>query len=174
MFADQSCDFEVFDQLDPAVVDWRTLFNPLEGNLTIAILDLPAPGQEETLVHDIVMVSSDKELGKWNFGLEVQVGWDKQFNVAVNGDVFGGISSPVQTLPTPQSDNAEGSVVYHFMCETGIYTCHTGWICPWCECHHARDHHASFGSVDDLKMHLESVHRDLFSVRFEVLLFLVS
>jgi hypothetical protein len=165
VFADQSCEFQAFDQLDPAVVEWKTLVNPLEGNLTTRIPLLPELPRLEML-SDIIMLSSDGELGKWNFGFEVQVGWDKQLPLtAGNGDMFGGVSSPSQRLPTPQSDEAEGSVVYHFTDEAGGFTCHTGWICPWCE-----GHPASFGSVDELERHLE-LHLDLFSFRIEVLLF---
>jgi hypothetical protein len=43
----------------------------------------------------------------------------------------------------------EGSVEYHFTYEAGTVTCRAGTICPWCE-----GHHASFGSVDELEMHL--------------------
>jgi hypothetical protein len=166
MFEDASCEFEAFDHLEQAVVDWKTLFNPLVGNLTTAILDLPEvrlEGWEATSIPDIVMLSSAGELGKWNFGFEVQVGWDKQFRLtAGHGNVLGGVSSPAQRLPTPQSDNAEGSVVYHFTFEAGRFTCRAGWTCPWCEAHHA-----SFGSVDELEMHLKLNH-ELFSFRIEV------
>ena len=81
MFADQSCEFETFDNLEQAVLNWKALFNPV-GNLTTAIFDLPASWLElceMKSVPDIVTLSSNGELGKWKFGLEVQVGWDKQF-----------------------------------------------------------------------------------------------
>ena len=84
MFLHETYEFEAFDHLEQAVADWKTLFNPLEGNLTTAILDLPElrlEGWEKTSIPDIVMLSSTGDFGKWNFGFEVQVGWNKQFQL---------------------------------------------------------------------------------------------
>jgi hypothetical protein len=163
MFQHDAYEFEAFDYLEQAVTDWKTLFNPLEGNLTTAILDLPEL-KGSTSDPDIVMLSPTGEFGKWNFGLEVQVGWDKQFSLlaGVNANAFGGGGSPSQRLPTPQSDQAEGSVIYHYTYDAGKFTCRTGWTCPWCE-----GHPSSFGSVDELEMHLKFNH-ELFCFRVEV------
>jgi hypothetical protein len=172
MFDHESLEFEAFDHLEQAVTDWKTLFNPLEGNLTTAILDLPEvklEGWEKTSVPDIVMLSSNGEFGKWNFGFEVQVGWNKQFPPSALSNIlahpFGGNTSPVPRLPTPQSDHSEGSVVYHFTYEAGRYTYRTNWTCPWCESHRNA---MSFGSMDELEAHLVLCH-ELFHFRIEVI-----
>lgn len=167
MFQHDSYEFEAFDHLEQAVADWKNLFNPLEGNLTTAILELPElrlEGWETASVPDIVMLSPNGDFGKWNFGFEILVGWDKQFSLSatLNANAFGGGASPAQRLPTPQSDNAEGSVMYHFTYEAGQFTYRAGWTCPWCE-----GHPSSFGSVDELEMHLKLNH-ELFSFRLEV------
>jgi len=167
MFQHDSYEFEVFDHLEQAVADWKTLFNPLEGNLTTAILDLPelrVEGWEMSSVPDVVMLSSTGDFGKWNFGFEVHIGWDKQFSLSMtaNANAFGGGVSPAQRLPTPQSDHAEGSVIYHYTFEAGKFTCRAGWTCPWCE-----GHTANFGSLDELEMHLNLNH-ELFFFRIEV------
>jgi len=168
MFLHETYEFEAFDHLEQAVADWKTLFNPLEGNLTTAILDLPElrqEGWEKTSVPDIVMLSSTGDFGKWNFGFEVQVGWNKQLQLPtpahINPNPFGG-SSPIPRLPTPQSDHNEGSVMYHFTYEAGSYTYRTGWACPWCE-----GHRSAFGSMDELESHLVLSH-ELFHFRVEV------
>jgi len=167
MFALAPNEFEVFDHLEQAVADWKTLFNPLEGNLTTVILDLPElrlEGWEKTSLPDIVMLSSAGEFGKWNFGFEVQVGWDKQLTLPsghINANPFGG-ASPIPRLPTPQSDSNEGSVMYHFTYEAGVYTFRTGWMCPWCE-----GHRGAFGSMAELEAHLVLCH-ELFRFRIEV------
>lgn len=171
MFVNESNEFEAFDHLEQAVADWKTLFNPLEGNLTTAILDLPElrpEGWEKTTVPDIVMLSPTGEFGKWNFGFEVQVGWNKQLSLPstglINPNLFGG-SSPPPRLPTPQSDHSEGSVMFHFTYEAGRYSYRTGWTCPWCE-----GHRGVFGSMDELEAHLILTH-ELFHFRIEVLKF---
>ena len=167
MFMHESAEFEAFDHLEQAVADWKTLFTPLEGNLTTAILDLPElrlEGWEKVSVPDIVMLSSTGEFGKWNFGFEVQVGWDKQFSLPagnVNANPFGG-ASPVPRLPTPQSDHSERDVMYHFTYEAGQFTCRSGWTCPWCE-----GQRGAFGSLDELETHLVLSH-ELFHFRIEV------
>jgi hypothetical protein len=166
MFLHENLEFEAFDHLQQAVADWKTLFNPLEGNLTTAILDLPElrlEGWEKTSVPDIVMLSSNGDFGKWNFGFEVQVGWDKQLSIPpnINPNPFGG-NSPAPRLPTPQSDHSEGSVMFHFTYEAGNYTYRTGWTCPWCE-----GHRSAFGSLDELETHLILSH-ELFHFRIEV------
>lgn len=167
MFLAETTEFEAFDHLEQAVADWKTLFNPLEGNLTTAVLDLPElkmEGWEKTSIPDIVMLSSTGDFGKWNFGFEVQVGWDKQFTLpAPNTNPFAG--SPVPRLPTPQSDHSEGSVMFHFTYEAGSYTYRTGWTCPWCE-----THRAAFPSIDELEAHLVLCH-ELFHFRVEVCIF---
>jgi hypothetical protein len=168
MFADEAAEFEAFDHLEQAVSDWKLLFNPVEGNLTTAILDLPdlhLEVWETSSTPDIVMLSSNGDFGKWNFGFEVQVGWDKQFSLSTasqfNQNGFGG-TSPVPRLPTPQSDHSEGSVMFHFTYEAGTYTFRTGWTCPWCE-----SHRGGFGSMDELETHLLFCH-ELFHFRIEV------
>lgn len=165
MFAHESIEFEAFDHLEQAVADWKTLFNPLEGDLTTAILDLPELRPEDTTVPDIVMLSSSGEFGKWNFGFEVQVGWNKQLTSLPSGQPslfpFAN-SSPAPRLPTPQSDHSEGGVMFHFTYEAGRYTHRAGWTCPWCE-----THRGPFGSMDELEAHLVLFH-ELFHFRFEV------
>lgn len=173
MFLHESLEYEAFDHLEQAVADWKSLFNPLEGNLTTAILDLPElklEGWEKTSVPDIVMLSSNGEFGKWNFGFEVQVGWNKQFSlptfkqdIPVN-PFSGNNTSPIPRLPTPQSDHAEGSVMFHFTYEAGRYTYRTGWTCPWCE-----SFRSAFGSLDELETHLVLCH-ELFHFRIEVMI----
>lgn len=167
MFSHEAYEFEAFDHLEQAVADWKALFNPLEGNLTTAILDVPelkSETWENVSVPDIVTLSSSGDFGKWNFGFEVQVGWDKQLSLPAsrqnNANPFG---SPVPRLPTPQSDHSEGSVMFHFTYEAGRYTIRTGWTCPWCE-------KGSFGSLDALQQHLTFCH-ELFHFRVEVDLF---
>ena len=166
MFAHGALEFEAFDHLEQAVADWKTLFNPLEGNLTTAILDLPElkhEGWEKTSIPDIVMLSSTGEFGKWNFGFEVQVGWNKQFSLPASGHINPNpFTSPPPRLPTPQSDHSEGSVMFHFTYEAGSYTYRTGWTCPWCE-----GHRGAFGSIDELETHLILCH-ELFHFRVEV------
>jgi hypothetical protein len=167
MFAFESMEFEAFDHLETAVSDWKTLFNPLEGSLTTAILDLPdlhKEGWNTTVCPDIVMLSSTGEFGKWNFGIEIQIGWDKQIALSspnLKPHLFGG-NSPAQRLPTPQSDHNEGGVMYHFTYEAGSYTFRTGWLCPWCE-----GHRGPFNSMDELETHLILCH-ELFHFRVEV------
>jgi len=173
MFMHEAYEFEAFDHLEQAVADWKTLFNPLEGNLTTAILDLPElklEGWEKSSVPDIVMLSSTGDFGKWNFGFEVQVGWNKQFPHPALGNAlnpqsgsFGSIS-PVPRLPTPQSDHSEGSVVFHFTYEAGRYTYRTGWTCPWCE-----ETRGPFANLEELETHLVLCH-ELFHFRIEVIL----
>jgi hypothetical protein len=165
MFIHEAYEFEAFDHLEQAVADWKALFNPLEGNLTTAILDVPelkSETWENISIPDIVMLSSSGDFGKWNFGFEVQVGWNKQFSLPtsrqINPNPFG---SPVPRLPTPQSDHSEGSVMFHFTYEAGTYTLRTGWTCPWCE-------KGSFGNLDALQQHLTFCH-ELFHFRVEVL-----
>jgi hypothetical protein len=174
MFLYDTYEFEAFDHLEQAVADWKTLFNPLEGNLTTAILDLPelrTEGWEKISIPDIVMLSSTGDFGKWNFGFEVQVGWNKQLQLPAPGHInpnpFGG-SSPIPRLPTPQSDHSEGSVMFHFTYEAGSYTFRTGWTCPWCE-----GHRGAFGSMDELETHLVLSH-ELFHFRIEVYNILLS
>jgi hypothetical protein len=164
MFIHEAYEFEAFDHLEQAVADWRALFNPLEGNLTTAILDVPelkSETWENFSVPDIVMLSSSGDFGKWNFGFEVQVGWDKQLSSPASQQIstnpFG---SPIPRLPTPQSEHSEGSVMFHFTYEAGRYTIRTGWTCPWCE-------KGSFGSLDALQQHLTFCH-ELFHFRVEV------
>jgi hypothetical protein len=168
MFLHEAFEFEAFDHLEQAVADWKTLFNPLEGNLTTAILDLPElrlEGWEKTSVPDIVMLTSSGDFGKWNFGFEVQVGWDKQFELTTAGHIntnpFVGMS-PVPRLPTPQSDHSESNVVFHFTYDAGSFTSRPGFTCPWCE-----SHRGSFGSLDELETHLVLCH-ELFHFRVEV------
>src|SRR5579862_4933181 len=113
------------------------------------------------------MLSQTGDFGKWNFGFEVQVGWDKQFSVTalrqnINAHPFGGSTSPIPRLPTPQSDHSEGSVMFHFTYEAGSYTYRTGWTCPWCE-----SQRGAFGSMDELEIHLVLCH-ELFHFRIEV------
>jgi len=88
------------------------------------------------------MPSSNGELGKWNFWLDLHVRWERQPTIAAaNGNE---IQSQAQRLP---ADNPEGSVVYHFTDEAGTITCHTGTTCPECD-------GASFESVDALMTHI--------------------
>ena len=168
MFRHEFYEFEAFDHLEEAVADWKTLFNPLEGNLTTAFLHFPEPGlenREPTSVPDIVMLSQKGDLGKWNFGLEVQVRWGNRSSspASVNANVFDGEGSPAQPPRTPQNDQAEGSVLYYYFThEPGKIMHRIGWACPWCEGPAAR-----LGSVDELDMHLKLNHES-FSFRFEV------
>jgi hypothetical protein len=165
MFLNETCEFEAFDHLEQAVADWKLLFNPLEGNLTTAILDLPelkVEGWEKTSVPDIVMLTSSGDFGKWNFGFEVQVGWDKEFALATGNTNANHFGSPAPRLPTPQSDHSEGSVKFHFTYEAGTYTYRSGWTCPWCE-----GYRGAFGSIDELETHLILCH-ELFHFRVEV------
>jgi hypothetical protein len=167
MFLHEAYEFEAFDHLEQAVADWKSLFEPLEGNLTTAILDLPElkhEGWERSSVPDIVMLSPSGDFGKWNFGFEVKVGWDKQFSFS-NTQTTDGLS-PQPRLPTPQSEHADTSVIYHFTYEAGNFTYRTGWTCPWCEGHRPR---ASFGGLDELEAHLVLCH-ELFHFRIEVCL----
>jgi Chromo (CHRromatin Organisation MOdifier) domain len=84
MFNHESCEFEIFDHLEEGVAQWNTIFNPSKGDLTTAILNLPVLGLEKweiTLASDILMLSTKREFGKWNFALEVQVSWDAEWEV---------------------------------------------------------------------------------------------
>jgi hypothetical protein len=62
-------EFETFDHLQQAVADWKALFNPSEGDLTTAILDLPVLPLEEweyISASDILTLSPEGEFGKWH------------------------------------------------------------------------------------------------------------
>ena len=130
----------------------------------IRVVDVPelkSETWENISVPDIVMLSSSGDFGKWNFGFEVQVGWDKQLSLpASRHNIANPFGSPVPRLPTPQSDHSEGSVMFHFTYEAGSYTIRTGWTCPWCE-------KGSFGSLDALQQHLTFCH-ELFHLVFFV------
>jgi len=165
MFIYESFEFEAFDHLEQAVADWKALFNPLQGNLTTAILDVPELNSEtwnNVSLPDIVTLSSSGDFGKWNFGFEVQVGWDKQLSLPASRNINPNpVDSPAPRLPTPQSDHSEGTVMFHFTYDSGSYTTRSGWTCPWCV-------KGTFGSLDELQQHLTFCH-EVYHFRIEVL-----
>jgi hypothetical protein len=154
MFEDESCEFEEFDSQVQVIVDkWKTLFNPVEGNLTTSLCPLQELHCEEPIYicPDIVMLPSSGAFGRWNFGFVMHA------EAAGNGNVSG-----ARTPPPQPSVNPEGDVVFHYTDERGRFRCKFGGICPWCWVMFRSV--SEFGSVSELGIHMTDRHNALFGI----------
>ena len=82
---DKSCEFYTFDEPNSnCIEDWKNLFQPSTCDLTTAILDFPVVPVDAVvqISHlDVVMLSSEGDLGKLNFNFEFKISWIPEWEV---------------------------------------------------------------------------------------------